>query len=424
MDESPLRILHIIDHSLPLHSGYTFRTQSILHQQKKRGWTPVAVTSPKHQASWKGPVHDKEEIAGVAYYRTAGFRSRSLPLTDEIGLMMSLASRIEQVVRIEKPDILHAHSPVLTALPALWIGRKLGLPVVYEIRAFWEDAAVDHGTYAAGSWKYRAVRSLETWACRRATQVAVLCNGLKADLLKRGIPGEKITVVFNGIDPAEFKPCDADIEFARTLGILNNRVVGFVGSFYRYEGLDLLVRAVHILCKTRTNLTLLLVGGGETEGDLRKQVEEIGLKKQVIFPGRLPHEKIPGVYALMDILVYPRYSMRLTELVTPLKPLEAMAMGKALVASDIGGHRELIYDGLTGLLFKPGDLCSLTEKIGSLLDDSMLRGKLASQGRDWVCQHHSWETTTSVYSSIYSRALEARQSWREVGNGTVTRNSE
>jgi PEP-CTERM/exosortase A-associated glycosyltransferase len=321
-----------------------------------------------------------------------------------------LAKRLEEVIKIEKPDLLHAHSPVLNALACLWVGRKLGIPVVYEIRAFWEDAAVDHGTFSEGSWKYRAVRSTETWVCRRAAQVAVLCNGLREDLIQRGIPPEKLTIVFNGINPEEFRPGSPDVEFASAHGIVGKKALGFIGSFYRYEGLDLLVKAMQKLKTTRNDVVLILVGGGETESELRQQVEQLGLQGSVIFPGRIPHEKIPGVYSLMDVLVYPRYSMRLTELVTPLKPLEAMAMGKPLIASDIGGHRELIRDGFSGLLFKAGDVGSLTETIGHLLDDATLRSRLSVQGSDWVRQHHTWEQTTAAYSVIYSTALESKRS--------------
>lgn len=402
---SQLKILHILDHSLPLHSGYTFRTQSILEEQRRRGWVPVAVTSPKHEMSWDHPSANREEIGGFRFYRTGTLPKAAVPFSAELRLMNALARRIEEVAKIEKPRLLHAHSPVLNALPALWVGRKLGIPVVYEIRAFWEDAAVDHRTYSQDSWKYKIVRSLETWACRWATQVAVLCNGLKKDLVERGIPEEKLTVVPNGINPEDFRPRDSDAGMATSLGISGRKVLGFIGSFYRYEGLDLLIKAVGKLSTTRDDLVLLLVGGGEMESELRDKIKELKLQARVVLPGRIPHEKIPNVYSLIDILVYPRYSMRLTELVTPLKPLEAMAMAKPLVASDIGGHRELIKEESTGLLFKPGDVSSLVEVLERLLDDACLRSKLALQGRQWVCENQTWAKTTSVYSSIYSRAV-------------------
>jgi glycosyltransferase involved in cell wall biosynthesis len=250
------------------------------------------------------------------------------------------------------------------------------------------------------------VRALETWASRRANQVVVLCNGLKRDLIERGIPEEKLTVVANGIDPEDFRPHGPNPEFARSFGIAGKRVVGFIGSFYRYEGLDLLIKAVAKLSATRDDLILLLVGGGEMEVELRNQIEEMKLQTRVVLAGRIPHEKIPSIYSLIDILVYPRYSMRLTELVTPLKPLEAMAMGKPLVASDIGGHRELIKEELTGLLFKPGDVPSLVGVLERLLDNAGLRHKLALQASRWVCENQTWAKTTSVYSLIYSKALE------------------
>lgn len=400
-----LKILHILDHSLPLHSGYTFRTWSILEDQKRRGWAPVALTSPKHEASWKGPSQQIEEIGGFRFYRTGRSPSGSAPLVVEFQLIRLLANRIEEVAKIEKPALLHAHSPVLNVLAALWAGRRLGISVVYEIRAFWEDAAVDHGTYSADSWKYKMVQSIETWACRRAAQVAVLCNGIKNDLVQRGIPRDKLTVIYNGINPQNFRTLDPDEQFAKSFGTGGKKVLGFVGSFYRYEGLDLLVKAFAQLCKTRDDLVLLLVGGGEMERELREQVERMSLQSKVVIPGRFPHEDIPRIYSLIDILVYPRYSMRLTELVTPLKPLEAMAMSKALVASDIGGHRELIQNESTGLLFRPGDVSALAETLLRLLDDAGLRGKLARQGNDWVRLNHTWSKTTAVYLNVYKCAL-------------------
>ena len=404
-----LKILHILDHSLPLHSGYTFRTQNILNEQQKRGWSPVALTSPKHEASWKGPRQEKEDIGGVAYYRTGGLNPGVFPFESEIRLMMSLARRIEQVVKIEKPDVLHAHSPVLNVLPALWVGRKYGIPVVYEIRAFWEDAAVDHRTYSEDSWKYKMVRASETWACGKVRQVIVICNGLKADLASRGIPESKINAVFNGIDPDDFHSSSADLETAKSLRLAGKKVLGFVGSFYRYEGLDLLIEAMAEVARARNDVSLLLVGGGEMEHELRSQVERCQLQDRVIFSGRVPHDEITKMYSLIDVLVYPRYSMRLTELVTPLKPLESMAMRKPLIASDIGGHRELIQNGQTGLLFKPSDVSALARAIEQLLDDTELRERLGQQGDTWVRQHHTWEKTTSIYSGIYSRALEKQE---------------
>ncbi len=141
------------------------------------------------------------------------------------------------------------------------------------------------------------------------------------------------------------------------------------------------------------------------EKELKAQIKNLHLEDKVIMPGRIPHHRIPGVYALVDTLAYPRYSMRLTELVTPLKPLEAMAMGKSLVASDVGGHQELIYHNKTGLLFSAGNEMALAEALKRILDDDSLRKNLESKGPAWVREHHTWEKTTSVYENIYANAI-------------------
>lgn len=403
-----MKILHVLDHSLPLHSGYTFRSQSIFRAQRARGWQPVVVTSPKHEQSWQGAWSALEEIDGVRYYRTGAVSSSRVPLLTEWSLMEATTRRILEVAASERPDLLHAHSPVLNAFPALRAGRRLQLPVVYEIRAFWEDAGVDQGTYREGSPKYRLARTLETRACRQVDQIAILCNGLKNDLVQRGLPAGKITPVFNGVDPADFRPVPSDPEYLAAWGLAGKRVIGFIGSFFRFEGLDLLIKAFARIAAQRDDIVLLLVGGGETEVELRALVGELGLAGRVVMPGRISHERIPGVYALIDVLAYPRHPVRLTELVTPLKPLEAMAMGKALVASDVGGHCELICNGETGLLFKAGDETALVAQLERLLADPGLRAMLQEQGRTWVCRHHTWEQTTAVYSEIYERAMAAR----------------
>jgi PEP-CTERM/exosortase A-associated glycosyltransferase len=323
-------------------------------------------------------------------------------MASEFDLMYHLYKRIIRVAANEKPDLIHAHSPILNAIPAVRVARKLGIPMVYEIRAFWEDAAVDHGTYAEHSWKYNLTKFLETQVCKRADHICILCNGLKNDLIHRGIPKEKITPVFNGINPEELMPTAPDQEFLKDWKLEGKKVIGFVGSFYRYEGLDLLIKAFATVAAKIPETTLLLVGGGEMKPELLSAIKNSGLENRVVMPGRIPHERIAGVYALIDILAYPRYSMRLTELVTPLKPLEAMAMGKVLVASNVGGHKELIQDGETGLLFKAGDAHGLAEKIQLILKDRELESTLQKKGRLWVGRHHTWETTTSVYKNIYS----------------------
>jgi len=401
-----IRALHILDHSLPDHSGYSFRSESLMLAQRARGWHVAAVTSPKHEASIKRDAPPIEDIGGIRYYRSGATPVSRFPFVGERVLIDALTRRIVAVAAVESPEILHAHSPVLNAMATILAARKLRLPVVYEIRAFWEDAAVDHRTYAEGSWKYRATRAAETWACRHVDQITVLCSGLVDDLAGRGIPRERMTVIGNGIDPGRFKPAAPDEEYRARWNLGGAKVAAFIGSFYRYEGLDLLLQAYARIRPRLPDLKLLLVGGGEVEEELRESARTLGIADGVVFSGRIPQERIPGVYALADVLVYPRYAMRLTELVTPLKPLEAMAMGKAVLASDVGGHRELIQNGRTGVLFPPGDAAALAESLARLMENPDLRRDLEVSGRAWVAAERTWAKTTEPYGEVYARALK------------------
>jgi PEP-CTERM/exosortase A-associated glycosyltransferase len=224
--------------------------------------------------------------------------------------------------------------------------------MVYEVRGFWEDAAVDHGTTREGSVRYRLSRRLETFAMRRADAVTTICEGLKHDIVSRGIPAGKVTVVPNAVDTEGFfiggRP---DETLKRALGLEGAPVIGFIGSFYAYEGLALLLDALPHMLERRPALRVLLVGGGPQESALKAQAASLGVSGQVVFVGRVPHAEVNRYYDLVDVLCYPRLPMRLTELVTPLKPLEAMAKGKVILASDVGGHRELIEEGENGFLF-------------------------------------------------------------------------
>ena len=403
-----MKILHILDHSVPLHSGYTFRSQNIFEAQKKMGFNPVVLTSPKHEESYKQETPACETFNGIKYYRTGVSLQYPVPVLSELSLMYVLYKRILDVAQNEQPDLLHAHSPVLNAIPAIWAAKKLSIPVVYEIRAFWEDAAVDHGTYAENSWKYKLTKNIETWVCKKADHVGILCKGLKNDLISRSIPEKKISVIYNGINPETLKPAMPDKDFYDAWGLEGKKVIGFVGSFYRYEGLDLLMRAFKKIAQTHADSVLLLVGGGEMEGELKALAVKLNIQDRVIMPGRIPHERIAGVYSMIDILAYPRYSMRLTELVTPLKPLEAMAMSKALVASDVGGHKELINDNITGLLFRAGDMEHLAQRICNLLEDRKLEESVKQNGEAWVRKNHTWEATTFIYQHIYKEIAKRR----------------
>jgi PEP-CTERM/exosortase A-associated glycosyltransferase len=398
-----LKVLHVLDHSVPMHSGYTFRTVALLDEQRKRGWQTFHVTSPKHTAGQQL----EEDVDGLHFFRTpSGENLVHLPGLDELVLMRQLERRIEQVVERVAPDLLHAHSPVLNALPALRVGRRLGIPVVYEVRAFWEDAAVDHGTASEGGLRYRLTRRLETHALRQADHVFTICEGLRGDIVARGIPAGKVTVIPNAVDIDAFEPGgQADPDLAGRLGLAGATVIGFIGSFYAYEGLDLLLDSLPALLRRRPEVRILLVGGGPQEDALRSQASALGVADKVVFTGRVPHAVVQRYYDLVDVLAYPRRSMRLTELVTPLKPLEAMAQGRVLVASDVGGHRELIRHGETGWLFRAESVESLADAIDELLGQRDRWPALRQAGRAFVERERNWAGSVARYASVFHRLV-------------------
>ncbi len=395
-----VRVLHVLDHSIPLHSGYTFRTLSLLREQRKLGWLTFHLTSPKHTS----PFVAEEDVDGWHFYRTPPAKPAvRLPGLNEWALVSQIEKRLLQVAREVKPDVLHAHSPVLNVLAALRVGRQLGIPVVYEVRAFWEDAAVDHGTTTEGSARYRLTRWLETRALRQVDHVFTICEGLRSDIVARGIVSSGVTVIPNAVDINTFEVGgQADQQLVSSLGLSDKTVIGFIGSFYAYEGLDLLLDALPRLLQERSDVRVLLVGGGPQEAALKAQAERLGLARHVVFTGRVPHSDVKRYYDLVDVLAYPRHSMRLTELVTPLKPLEAMAQGRLFIASDVGGHRELVVHKKTGWLFKAGDAGALAEAALALLGQRDQWPALRAAGRHYVESERNWAVSVANYVSPYA----------------------
>ena len=399
-----LRVLHVLDHSIPLHSGYTFRTLALLREQRRMGWETFHLTSPKHTAA----CGTEETVDGWHFYRTPASSGSQWPGLAERALMHQTSVRLQEVAAVVQPDVIHAHSPVLNALPALKVGRALGIPVVYEVRAFWEDAAVDHGTTTEGSLRYRLTQRLETHALHQADHVFTICEGLRHDIVGRGVRADKVTVIPNAVDIENFEPGgQPDAALKAELGLEGATVLGFIGSFYAYEGLDLLLTALPTLLCERPELRVLLVGGGPQEAALKAQASSLGVADKVVFAGRVPHAQVQRYYDLIDVLTYPRHSMRLTELVTPLKPLEAMAQGRLLVASDVGGHKELIRDGETGALFTAGSAEALAGALAAMFENRADWQRLRAAGRRFVELERNWTVSASRYRAPYRKLLPA-----------------
>lgn len=402
-----MKILHLLDHSLPLQSGYSFRSIGILTAQRKRGWETVQMTTPK-QYRFDGTV---DRVDGWTFYRTPQptVSTQKLPVLREAAQMHKTSRRLDQVIEESRPDIIQAHSPVLNGIPALQAARRHRLPVVYEVRSLWEDAAVDWGTARQGNLRYRATRGLETYVLRRADAVTTICEGLRADILGRGLSDGHVTVVPNAVDVDRFNQSrQIDESLRQVLGLDGCTVLGFIGSFYAYEGLNLLMDAAAQLFRQRRSVKLLMVGGGPEKERLVYQVDRLGIADRVVFTGRIPHDQVRRFYDLVTIFVYPRHRMRLTDLVTPLKPLEAMAQGSIVVASDVGGHRELLVDGERGYLFKAGDAGALARKLAEVIDRQEDWPAMRAAGRRYVETGRTWDAVVARYAPVYDRLLNGK----------------
>jgi len=396
-----MKILHVLNDSLPTLCGYTIRSANIFRVQSALGMEPLAVTSPHHEPPF---TLDVEVVESVRHYRTTPVPGRRVPFLHELSAVRRMVSRIDEVVRAERPDVLHAHSPCLWGEAALRVARRRQLPFVYEIRGFWEDAAVDLGKTREGSLRYRLSRAWETRVARRADVLATIAEHLKGDLVGRKIPADRIVLVPNGVDTQTFRPAPPDQRLLDSLD-LNGRVrIGYIGTLYPWEGVEDLVRAVPHVVRRAPQARFLIIGAGQQADAIRELIARLGVGDHVHFIGKVRHEDIVSYYSILDLLVYPRRSTRNTELVTPLKPLEAMAMEKAVLGSDVGGVRELLAEG-TGLLHGAGDPVDLAEKCLALIVDGKQRIALGKRARAHVEATRNWNIVGQRYSEIYSRSI-------------------
>ena len=401
-----LQVLHVFDHSVPLHSGYAFRSMAILQQQQRLNITTRQLTSSKHYLA--GP--DQEQVDGLTFQRTRPGLLAKLPLLNQLDVISQLERQLRKMVQQQKPDIIHAHSPSLNALAAAKVAREFNIPLVYEMRASWEDAAVSHGSCKEGDLRYRIGQWLEKKALRSADYVVTICQGLANQIEQWGVARDRITVVANAVDITAFSPVTIkDQSLEKSLNLQGKTVLGFLGSFYKYEGLHILLDAFAILLPQHPDLRLLLVGGGLQEASLKAQAKNLNISDNIIFAGRVDHKTISRYYSLVDMFIYPRQAIRLTELVTPLKPLEAMAQQGLVVASDIGGHRELIRHNETGILFEPDNPAQLAMVLNDLLNNRNDWPRIKQNGRNFVAEERTWQHTVAAILPVYQQVLSDRK---------------
>lgn len=403
------RVLHVLDHSWPVLSGYSVRSRSLVRAQRLIGFQPQVLSGPLHQLD---DVDAADAIVDDSpYVRTplAGNLARHLicgrwPVLRETAVMQLLRQRILDLIDSDRFDIIHAHSPALCGLAAWQAARSRSLPFVYEIRAFWEDAAVDQKKTRPQAIRYRASRQIETYVVQKADAVVGIALQILRDLQARGVNPEKLFHVSNGVDGDRFCPIPRDNKLACDLGLQNEVVLGFIGSLYPYEGISWLVPALARLRRRGVSCKLLILGEGDDEPAIATAIRETQSQSFVLPIGQVSHDRVQRYYSLIDVLVYPRRSTRLTELVTPLKPLEAMALGKPVLASSVGGILELVEHEQTGLLFKPDDIEDFCHQAERLIEQENLRHEIGSRAREKVLRERDWKVLAHRYERVYEFA--------------------
>jgi len=405
------RILHLLTNSLPWRqAGYTVRAQSIGRAQLDVGLDPHLATRagfPLNQGVLGVPR--EERIDGVAYHRLApgldpGF-GPDRTVTETARAAVELVERL-------RPALLHPASNFLNAEAAFALRDRFGLPVVYEVRGFLEETWVsrqpaggDGARQAAEADRYAGARAAETAAMLAADAVVTLSETMRADIVGRGIAADRIVVVPNAVDIERFTPVPRDEALAGQLGIRSDEVVlGYISSFTSYEGIRYLIEAGAILRDRGREVRVLLVGDGEERPALEAEARRLGVADgTVIFAGRMPHDRIRGAYSLIDVFVVPRTADRVSQLVTPLKPYEAMALERAVVVSGVDALLEIVADGETGLTFPPEDAVALADVVEPLLDDVERRARLGAAAREWVAEHRTWRRNGERYRALYER---------------------
>ena len=399
----PRRLAYVASSAIPHHvSGYTLRTQNVLAALHRAGWDVCAATRPgypwdRNDARELRVRPGPYEVEGVGYHRLKGPSASETPLPQYIERSAQILCGFIQRTR---PAMVFAASNHMTGLPALIAARRCGLPFVYGVRGLWEMTAAAKTPGWEATERFALQRDLEIKVADGADRVLALSQGLRTELIARGVAEDKIVLAPNGVDLTVFQPASRDRRLAQQLGLKNRYVIGFLGSLEHYEGLDDLLEAAALLVQDGLDLAVLIVGEGSASGHLREEARRLQLGDRVVQTGRIPPAQVANYYSVVDVAVFPRRPLPVCEVVAPLKPLEAMAMAKPVIASSVGAMAEMITDGSNGLLFEKGNVESLAATLRRLASDPVLAKKLGANARAWVEAERSWDVPAGAIARV------------------------
>jgi glycosyltransferase involved in cell wall biosynthesis len=400
------RVLYLLHNRLPYNSGgYATRSHGLLTNVAKFGWNISGVSRlgyPWDKMPEK-PSVEMDEVDNIKYYRLLeeGIGLGKLPMKE---YLESYAKALLEKAKQERPEFIHAASNHMNGLVGNYVAKCLGIKSVYEVRGLWEITRISRQPEWKNTEYYELMTKLEAEAANGADAVLTLTEALKEEMVSRGVDADKITILPNGVTSSRFEPLSRDKELESDLNLQEKVVIGYIGSIVAYEGLEYLVDAIRILVdKGIADIRVLMVGDGAVLEEIQRRVEEKKLNDYFIFTGRVPHEEVERYYSLVDITPFPRKGQPVCEMVSPLKPFEAMAMEKAILSSNVQALTEIVQDGYNGMLFKKDNIEDLADKLEVLIKDNVLREKLGKQAREWVIQERDWEVIAKTLDDVYHK---------------------
>jgi len=404
------KVLFLAHMSLPYDSaGYATRTHSLLANLPNKlvdsytrlGYPfDIIKSRKKHQEVHEGlDFFDGVSYGGVDYSKLLNKEKNQITLNrDEY--ILEYANAILSKIKSEGYGLIHANSDYRNGMAAAISSKISGIPYIYEVRGLWHITKASKNNEYRKSKEFQIYEKLEIQSCQHASKVIALTSGIKSWLINKGIEGSKIEVIPNGINTDHFTVNELNACSSKKL------TIGYIGSFVKYEGLPQLIDVAKNLIPKFKNIRFLLVGDGEDYQSIKQLIKTEGLEEFFELPGRVPFEAVEGYYEKIDIFVYPRLPVEVCELVSPLKPFEAMYKKKAIVASDVAAQQEFIIDGYNGRLHKKGDVESISDVIGSLILDENLRKKMGEQAHHWVIKERKWNDLAKQVENIYSQYLK------------------
>jgi glycosyltransferase involved in cell wall biosynthesis len=408
-------VLSVLSQSVPITSGgYASRSHGLLTSLAARGWQMEAVTRlgfPYDRwPEWDDRVvPESDTVDGITYHRILEDGVRRYPQHPLRSYVDRFADRVMQLAIRHEAWLLHASSFYVTGLATANAARRLGLPFIYEMRGLEDLMKISRNPSFGETDRYKFLTLLETEICHHADRVFVITEALGREMARRGVPEDRIIVLPNGVDADRFAPRPRDAELERELGVAGKTLIGYAGGLVDYEGLDLLLEAVAVLRQRREEFHLIVVGDGHYQNTLLAQVDRLRLGDVATFTGRVPHSEVGRYLSLFDIVPFPRLPLPVCEMISPIKPFESMAMGKAVIVSSVAALTEIVSDGRTGLVFAKGDAMDLARTIERLLDSPELRTSLGTAARDWVRAERDWSSIVEVVETTYRDLLDRAQ---------------